>query len=360
MNDRSEGDLLVLALINKRKHVAENIVKYSSYDINYTDDEDASLNALIYACEKGILKLVKFLLAHGADVNLLVGFYKGYGEGNDIDQFTATPLTSACRCGHFEVVKMLIKRGANVNQLNGSAITAAALGNHVDIVKCLIKNRADVNASGGPNPSTALVAAATKGHAEMVRILVVNGADPDLACAHSEAFPYRTALEAARAISRVDIEQILLDPGYNVKRARDLSLLSLCASDLPNISSAEAKLKLGADPKAVDNEQVPALSLCCSRAIPSQELVELMLVYGADPNQPDSKGRTALHHLLLNGPLDEQFDLAFTLIVYYRADVTRADAEGRTALDLARGCPKLLKLCEKYKDFYQITSTSLK
>ena len=432
INDRSQGDPLVDAYNNKHMNIIELLIN-NSYDLNYKDFVDPYRNTLICASENNDEKLATLLLDRGADVNISAGTYNDSDDSIDLNSFKASPLNSACRRGHFTLAKFLIVRGADVNQLDGSALTLASLIGHCKLVEWMVEHKAKVNAVGGSNLTTALIAAVTKGHIEVVKLLLMKGADPDLTCdAYSEAFPYRTALEAARATSRIDIEQILLDPTYNVKRVYDSSLLNLCAEYRPSIPSATALLKLGAnpngvngdqvsalslhcsrarphkplielmlehganpnqsdskgrttlhhlllnekvdeevalplaalliekgaDPTAVDNEHVSALSLHCSRARPHKPLIELMLVHDADPNQPDSKGRTTLHHLLLDGPLEGKLDLAYLLIVYH-ADVTRADSDGRTALDLARGCPELLKLCEECKDFNHKDSTAL-
>ena len=424
INDRSQGDPLVDAYNYKHMNIVELLIN-NSYDLNYKDLVDPYRNSLICACENNDEKLATLLLDHGADVNISAGTYNDNDDSIDLNSFQASPLNSACRHGHFTLAKFLIARGADVNQLDGSALTLASLIGHYKLVEELLERKANVNAVGAANLIIALIAAIKNGHIEVTRLLLMKGADPDITCACSEAFPYSTALEAARATSRIDIEQVLLDPKNNVKRVYDSSLLILCAKYRPSTSSATALLKLGAnpnvvneekvsalslcclratpykplielmlehgadpnqadskgrralhhlllnekvdeevalpvaalliekgaDPKAVDNEQASALSLCCSHATPCKPLVELMLERGANPNQTDSKGCTALHHLLLNGPLDDKVDLAYLLIIYY-ANLTTTDHEGRTALDLAHGCPNILKLCDKYKYLY--------
>jgi Ankyrin repeats (3 copies) len=60
-----------------------------------------------------------------------------------------TPLQTAARHGHDEVVALLIRRGANLNAADGSGYTPlhlAAEGGHLDVVKRLVKAGAKVDA----------------------------------------------------------------------------------------------------------------------------------------------------------------------------------------------------------------------
>lgn len=91
-------------------------------------DTSAGL-ALNYASLHGDLKLVKYLVEKGANIN--------------IEPFVATPLSEAVQGGHLEVVKYLVEKGANVNANNKQALKYAIALNNLEIVKYLAEHGAD-------------------------------------------------------------------------------------------------------------------------------------------------------------------------------------------------------------------------
>ena len=90
--------------------------------------------ALIKACEKGYLEIVKCLLAAGADKDKAV---------ND----DWTPLIEAADKGHAEIVRLLLAAGANKNKVSSDGETALSLATsegHQEIIQLL--------QSAGPQP----------------------------------------------------------------------------------------------------------------------------------------------------------------------------------------------------------------
>ena len=91
------------------------------------------------ASKNGHLKVVKYLVGQGADVN-------AYVMGDE------TPLIRAAWSGHLEVVKYLVEQGADVNKtvrdsysLNSekrNALRMAKRGNHNQVVSYLISKGA--------------------------------------------------------------------------------------------------------------------------------------------------------------------------------------------------------------------------
>ncbi len=108
-------------------------VKASKYRIvNYLILSGANHNAyvnnlspLMIAVSRGDIKMVKVLLASGADVN---------GKGNFILGF---PITIAINEGYFDILKLLIEKGADIHKSYGfklSAIEEASQSNNINIV----------------------------------------------------------------------------------------------------------------------------------------------------------------------------------------------------------------------------------
>ena len=89
------------------------------------------------AIKCGHEEIVKLLLEKGADVNNQDGHY-----GN--------ALQLAIKCDHEEIVKLLLEKGADVNARSetGTAIETAALFNNKKVIEVLLERGVDVNAGG--------------------------------------------------------------------------------------------------------------------------------------------------------------------------------------------------------------------
>jgi len=136
-------------------------------------DHGADINAPIFdlpllprAARLGQIKVVKLLIARGADVDLCTV----PGE---------TPLFGASEEGHESIVMHLLDQNANVHPKTVLGYTAlhraAAFGSH-QIVKMLLHKNADVNAVTRDGFSS-LHNAARRGNLEVVQLLVEAGAN---------------------------------------------------------------------------------------------------------------------------------------------------------------------------------------
>lgn len=121
---------------------------------------------LYKAAGEGRTEIVRYLIAHGANVN-----YRGSEWGH-------TPLSEAAERGFDDVIDILLKAGADpkVKDRNGyTAFAIAVLGGQNDVAEALLKY-GDVN--GADNfGNTVLMAATTTGQVEAIRWLVGKGAD---------------------------------------------------------------------------------------------------------------------------------------------------------------------------------------
>jgi ankyrin repeat protein len=126
-----------------------------------------------------------------------------------------TPLLRAANQRHAEVVRFLLAHGANVNVQAGlgqTPLTEAILGTYFDLgpsgnrdetVQVLLSSGADVNLRGHSGWSP-LITAVFMGDADLVRLLISKGADPS-----AEDRQGRTALIYAEERDEREIIAIL-------------------------------------------------------------------------------------------------------------------------------------------------------
>lgn len=150
--------------------------------------------------------LVADLLAKGANINAR-------------DPKTgATALMLAAEFGNPASVKALLAKGADVNATTKTGATAlfGAFYNkpHTEIVKQLIAAAVDVNAHITSSGHTPLILAAQIGEIEAIKALLAAGAD-----VNAKANDGGTAFRVASANQRLDVAEILLAAGAEVKHA---------------------------------------------------------------------------------------------------------------------------------------------
>ncbi|MDF1880542.1 ankyrin repeat domain-containing protein [Sulfurimonas sp. MAG313] len=133
-------------------------------DVNMQNSEGES--ALHYAARKGDIKIVRYLVEHGAKLdvksvwkntplidsitheNQEVSLYL-IEAGADIkikNKWSVSPFLSAASFGNIEVIKSLHSKGADIETVNTSSDTPlmlAAKGGHVEVLAYLLKHGAD-------------------------------------------------------------------------------------------------------------------------------------------------------------------------------------------------------------------------
>lgn len=155
----------------------------------------AHTSPLARACANGNFTKVKKLVELGVDINA----------------GPIPPLIYAVRINNIKIVKYLLDNGANINSVennNGNtALIWACFDGLLDTAKFLVENGADVNSTSFRG-KRALQAAAMNGHFSVVKFLIKNGADIHHTCKCCGG-----ALDSAIGAMKFEIAEFLLQLG---------------------------------------------------------------------------------------------------------------------------------------------------
>ena len=184
-------------------------MKYEKYDAIFADER---FNVLYTACIENRVEVVKSLLEHGFDHNMMGEDEKGHYE---------TCLSFASKRGRAPVVtnisNLLLMRGADANLAdadNDSPLVWACYGNKIDAARCLLDHGADVNVIGsyGDTPLIVAVRYPRPHNKDLVQLLLEHGADPSTAnddgCTALD-YVAEEGSEIAQLIKNVQLEPIL-------------------------------------------------------------------------------------------------------------------------------------------------------
>jgi len=136
-----------------------------------TDIDTAEINQgcapLHWAAYFNRREAAKFLLEHGADVNV-----RNY--------YGMTPLHYAALCGHYDMVVLLLDNKADINAFDCQGLTPLHMASqygHEKIIKFLLSMGADIGAKTNYRGLTPLHWAAFWGDTESIKALIAGGAD---------------------------------------------------------------------------------------------------------------------------------------------------------------------------------------
>ena len=226
-------------------------------------------------------------------------------------KYGQTPLMYACRRGHFDVVRQLLRLGASQQMVSARGRTPlfeAVQGHHsssrnspsdkhskhtevVEILVCEMPRDLDINMVHRQEfDRTALMLAARLGHLEMIKTLLKHtNINVDL-----QDLNGMTAIYLAARENHIDIVQLLLDAGAGI--------------DIVDFHTGRSPLRCAAE-RNLD------------------EIVDLLLQYNADPNLKDREGGTAMLRAVNRGAIN-----ALTTLMEFSVDLHCVDETKQSLL----------------------------
>jgi ankyrin repeat protein len=246
-------------------HRLQAMIRNSPDLINGAPSSEAPL---IAAARAGRVRVVKFLLDNGANINVV-------SQGK-------TALHNAVQFGNRAMVELLLQRGADVKAKDGTGGTPlheAAQNGFLSIVEVLLQHKADLNArnSKANYELSPLHLAVKNGHAALVGFLLANGDD-----VNRKASGW-TPLHGAAASGHDAMVTSLLKAGADVNAAdNDGDTPLMDAAERGHLLSVKALLAAKADPEVVDQKGRTALSYAADSG--HVQIVQTLLDAGAKPD----------------------------------------------------------------------------
>ncbi|WP_204150095.1 ankyrin repeat domain-containing protein [Leptolyngbya sp. CCY15150] len=208
----------------EKKIDAIELLARAGADVDLTGKEQMSFgSALLAASELGYLEICRLLIDCGADVNL-------HGKGTllpgtlNLSYVGTSPLHRAAEKGHSTIVKLLLEHGANPNVLIepipflmnlDTPIAAAARTGKLETLQTLLKGGADIDFMH-PIGFSALHEAVRFSHLEAVKLLLESDADINKRGSFFGITPLYLAQDIGRrkaSIANTEIQKYLAQNG---------------------------------------------------------------------------------------------------------------------------------------------------
>ncbi|WP_264719707.1 ankyrin repeat domain-containing protein [Wolbachia endosymbiont (group B) of Eucosma cana] len=310
-------------------------------------------NPLRLATQKRNLRILRFLIAKGGDINVTISTV-----------YLSTPLHIAAAANEAEVVQFLLDNGANINATNYKGFTPLYLASfycHLDMVKLLLFNSADTSIKD-VNGKTASD--------------VVGGYRRNM-CDSDARRKIASMLEHTAKVSSIGTIQTVLEMGNNysttdvTSKKAELFIDELFAAiNIGNFQKVEKCIKeaesIGIKSEILSSERHGIKPIHFTTDKCDLKILQLLLNEGADINATNTEYfNTSLHIAAINGKLEiAQFLIdsganinatnykGFTplylasfhcqsdmvkLLFCNNADISIKDVNGRTASDVVGG-----------------------
>lgn len=287
-------------------------------------DERDQRSALVLAALLPEIRLLRALIAKGADLNRMHGgltpllaatrdSHAGRPDAvltllaNGADPATAggdgnTPLHYAARAAEPAVAAMLLDAGAPLAAINRDGLTplgCAAAAANWPLLRFLLERGAKPDVDGA-QPALASAAGIADDDATGVRLLLKHKAKVDARGALE-----RSALMIAALQGHVSIVKILLDAGAAVDLADRHGTTALMEAARAGAAAVIAELAARrADPNRVDANERTALAIACQSRQATLDTARALLALGADPQRLTRDGRRPVDDAIAAGRWD--------------------------------------------------------
>lgn len=231
-----------------------------------------------FAAEKGRAAAAHLLVAHGADV-----------QAADGGLFAFTPLISAAREGHVELVDWLLGKGADAAQTDRvfgyTALLWAVKAGRPEAVRRLIANGGDANE--GSHGETPVWLAAREGRTAMLALLIELGAGIDRPGGPEGEPPLNAAIRAGEEAAAAWLIDHGANPNAKSRARRTTPLMAAAKAGLPG--TARRLIDHGATVEPVQDGESPlALAVLGGH----QEVARLLVERGADIDRKGPGGHS--------------------------------------------------------------------
>jgi ankyrin repeat protein len=243
-----------------------------------------------------------------------------------------TPLHSAVRAGHIQVVELLIDKGADINAKTIFRMTPlqfAASQGYKDILELLVAKGARMD----------IYAASAIGDIERVKTFLTS--NPDLINAPQEWDKGYTPLHWAAYCGHTELVKVLIDKGANVNSAECGVTPLYWAVRYNNVPTVKLLFAEGAELNTDEKLKVSLLGYCVHLGF--KDMAELLISNSADINA-QLADIPMLHMAIMSRNVE-----MVEFLLAKGADTNAKDKNGRTALELAEeiDCKPLANLLRK-------------
>ena len=281
-----------------------------------SSEEKQEMTPLMFSILKKNYDITKILIEHGADVNLQ--------RPSD----HATPLHVAAYVGDIDTAQFLLKKGAHLNAKTDNGVTAlrdAIYGRNTQMVRFLLEQGIEKENIAASSKRTPLMLAAATNNLQAVKLLIYFKADPDNATEEG------TAAQAAAIYNRIDIVNFLENPKLNIFDKFELGI-----DILPEISKNKKLVR--------EENEIGQTLLHWAIYLGKHSLVQQLIQAGADINAQDNAQRTPLFYAIFLWNSQ-----AAKILIEHGGDLNKPDINGESPLALAkrRNAEEIKKLLEQ-------------
>lgn len=276
--------------------------------------DSSGWTALYYAANHGQAEMIRFLVAHGAAVNIA-------------DKDGDTPLHAAASWGDPAAIDALLKSGARIDAEDRNGYTPlydAVQAASTPATEALLEDHASTEIRRKDNGYTPLHSAAEGGYTDIARLLLAHGANIEA----RDRAGY-TPLNLAAWFGQTDMASLLLESNANVNtRSNDGETPLTGAARKGSVEITTLLLEHGARVNARNLLGFTALDMAAEQD--QAAVAEVLIENGADINARTNDGDTPLHWAAYYGSMNTA-----ALLIEKGAEIDASDKDGNTPLHWA-------------------------